>query len=68
MAATLMSGVHNFSAGFEPVVIENTLETDQLVTDLKSLEGEIERVGADSVLCVMSTTSCFAPRAVDEYV
>jgi len=48
------------------VVIERKLEGDQLVTDLLAIEETIERLGADSILCVMSTTSCFAPRAIDE--
>ena len=53
--------------GFEPVIVENILEGDQLVTDVEAIRRHVESVGADSVLCVMTTTSCFAPRSVDRY-
>ncbi|EPQ14826.1 O-phosphoseryl-tRNA(Sec) selenium transferase [Myotis brandtii] len=52
-------------AGFEPVVIENVLEGDELRTDLKAVEAKIQELGSDNVLCVHSTTSCFAPRVPD---
>eukprot|EP00899_Mesostigma_viride_P003275 jgi/Mesvir1/12949/Mv05963-RA.3 len=53
------------SAGLELMVIPNTLEEDQVRTDLGALEETIDKLGAGSVLCVISTTSCFAPRAPD---
>ncbi|XP_030418937.1 O-phosphoseryl-tRNA(Sec) selenium transferase isoform X2 [Gopherus evgoodei] len=53
------------TAGFEPVVIENVLEGDELRTDVKALEAKIQDLGAENVLCVHSTTSCFAPRVPD---
>ena len=53
------------SSGFEPVVVENVLEGDELRTDLEAVERKIEELGADNVLCVHSTTSCFAPRVPD---
>ncbi|KAM3831881.1 O-phosphoseryl-tRNA(Sec) selenium transferase [Vipera latastei] len=53
------------TAGFEPVVIENVLEGDELRTDLRAVEGKILDLGADNILCVHSTTSCFAPRVPD---
>lgn len=51
--------------GFEPVVIENVLEGDELRTDLKAVEAKIQDLGADNILCIHSTTSCFAPRVPD---
>lgn len=54
--------------GFEPVVVENMLEGDELRTDLEAVERKIQELGAESVLCVHSTTSCFAPRVPDRYV
>lgn len=51
--------------GFEPVVIENVLEGDELRTDLVAVETKIQDLGADNILCVHSTTSCFAPRVPD---
>jgi hypothetical protein len=50
------------------VVVENLLEGDEARTDLAAIEREVDRLGADNVLCVMSTSSCFAPRAPDRYV
>ncbi|XP_013859837.1 O-phosphoseryl-tRNA(Sec) selenium transferase [Austrofundulus limnaeus] len=53
------------TAGFEPVVVENVLEGDELRTDLDTVERKIEELGAENILCVHSTTSCFAPRVPD---
>ncbi|KAA0723950.1 O-phosphoseryl-tRNA(Sec) selenium transferase [Triplophysa tibetana] len=53
------------TAGFEPVVIENVLEGDELRTNLQEVERKIEELGATNILCVHSTTSCFAPRVPD---
>ncbi|XP_035849421.1 O-phosphoseryl-tRNA(Sec) selenium transferase isoform X2 [Sander lucioperca] len=52
-------------SGFEPVVVENVLEGDELRTDLEAVERKIEELGAENILCVHSTTSCFAPRVPD---
>ena len=51
-----------------PVVIENVLEGDELRTDIFSLSAKIVELGAENVACVMTTTSCFAPRVPDRYV
>ncbi|KAI4900144.1 hypothetical protein NFI96_023873 [Prochilodus magdalenae] len=56
------------TAGFEPVVIENVLEGDELRTDLEAVEKKIEELGAENILCIHSTTSCFAPRVPDRQV
>ncbi|XP_061565589.1 O-phosphoseryl-tRNA(Sec) selenium transferase [Cololabis saira] len=53
------------TAGFEPVVVENILEGDELRTDLEAVKNKIEELGAENILCVHSTTSCFAPRVPD---
>ncbi|XP_075004965.1 O-phosphoseryl-tRNA(Sec) selenium transferase isoform X3 [Calonectris borealis] len=53
------------TAGFEPVVIENVLEGDELRTDIEAVEAKIKALGAENILCVHSTTSCFAPRVPD---
>ncbi|KAJ8382082.1 hypothetical protein SKAU_G00028600 [Synaphobranchus kaupii] len=55
------------TAGFEPVVVENVLEGDELRTDLETVKRKIEELGAENILCVHSTTSCFAPRVPDRY-
>lgn len=51
--------------GFVPIVIEPHFEGCQLVTDLSKIEDKIDELGAESILCVLTTTSCFAPRACD---
>ena len=48
------------------MVIENILEGDELRTDIHSLEGHVKTLGEESVLCVLTTTSCFAPRTPDK--
>uniref|UniRef100_A0A674F0Z4 O-phosphoseryl-tRNA(Sec) selenium transferase n=1 Tax=Salmo trutta TaxID=8032 RepID=A0A674F0Z4_SALTR len=53
------------TAGFEPVVVENILEGDELRTDLEVVDRKMQELGAENILCVHSTTSCFAPRVPD---
>jgi len=53
------------TAGFVPIVVENILIGDELITNLEKIVETIETYGKDEILCVMSTTSCFAPRACD---
>lgn len=55
-------------AGLELVVVENRLEGDEVCTDMKRLEDKILDENPDKILCVISTTSCFAPRAPDNIV
>lgn len=54
------------TAGYVPVVIENIIDGDQVRTDLAAINAKIVELGADSILCVLSTTSCFAPRVPDD--
>lgn len=49
-------------------MIPNVLEGDELRTDLSLLRAEIDRLGAENVAAVLTTTSCFAPRAADRLV
>ena len=51
--------------GFEPVIIENVLEGDELRTDLAAVEKKIKDLGSENIVCIMTTTSCFAPRTPD---
>jgi len=53
------------TAGFEPIIIENILEGDELRTDIMAISQQVADIGAENILCVMSTTSCFAPRVPD---
>ena len=59
--------VVNFSwfSGFEPVVIENVEEGDELRTNVTEIKAKIEELGAENIACIMTTTSCFTPRVPD---
>ena len=52
--------------GFEPVVVENCLEEYELRTDVSAIKEKIHELGAENIACLFTTTSCFAPRAVDK--
>ena len=41
---------------------------DQLCTDLGALRSKVFELGAQSIVAILSTTSCFAPRAGDDVV
>lgn len=56
------------SAGLEPVPLSLLQSGNQLGTDMPALEAKIARLGADSIVAVVSTTSCFAPRGADDVV
>jgi O-phospho-L-seryl-tRNASec:L-selenocysteinyl-tRNA synthase len=56
------------SAGLLAVPLPLAQSGDQLGTDLPALAAEMARLGADAVVCVVSTTSCFAPRGADSLV
>lgn len=51
-------------AGLIPLVVENIVEQDELFTDVHEVERLLQLHGSD-VLCVLCTTSCFAPRQPD---
>ena len=41
---------------------------DQLCTDVEGLHAKVSELGPDRVLGIVTTTSCFAPRAADDVV
>ena len=47
--------------------MENVEEGDELRTDLAAVEKQIKDLGPENVVCIMTTTSCFAPRIPDRY-
>mmetsp|Transcript_49081 Transcript_49081/g.110397 ORF Transcript_49081/g.110397 Transcript_49081/m.110397 type:complete len:516 (+) Transcript_49081:80-1627(+) len=55
------------AAGLQPVVVElKPLEgSDALGTDVAGMRAAVERVTAEQVLCICTTTSTFAPRVPD---
>ena len=54
------------TACLTPVVIPNILKGDAVCTDVSAIEEKIAELGAENVLCVLSTTSFFAPRVPDD--
>ena len=54
------------SAGYTPIIIENVLVGDELQTDMAGIAKAIEEHGPDEIVCVLTTTSCFAPRGIDK--
>uniref|UniRef100_A0A1B0CW45 O-phosphoseryl-tRNA(Sec) selenium transferase n=1 Tax=Lutzomyia longipalpis TaxID=7200 RepID=A0A1B0CW45_LUTLO len=56
------------SGGFHPLIIDTIRRGDLLCTDVEAFRREIESLGANNILCIMSTTSCFAPRGCDDII
>jgi O-phospho-L-seryl-tRNASec:L-selenocysteinyl-tRNA synthase len=52
------------SAGLIPLIVDTIMENDELITDLDSIKALLV-LHKGEVLCVLSTTSCFAPRQPD---
>lgn len=55
------------AAGLKPIVVElKPIEgTDAIGTDVEGIRAAVEKVGAEEVLCICTTTSTFAPRVPD---
>lgn len=47
------------------MVIEPILVNDELTTNIVEINNKIIELGIENILCVFSTTSCFAPRGYD---
>lgn len=54
------------AAKLELVPVELRAVGDQLETDLDEIIATVERLGPENVVAVVTTTSCFAPRASDD--
>ncbi|XP_058117998.1 O-phosphoseryl-tRNA(Sec) selenium transferase [Anopheles ziemanni] len=62
------------AAGLTPIVIDSVLSKEHttpkqsvpFATDLAAFETKIQELGVDKVCCLLSTTSCFAPRNSDD--
>ncbi|KAF5270345.1 hypothetical protein FQR65_LT05533 [Abscondita terminalis] len=54
------------AAGFEPIIIDAERCGDQLASGIDQVRLAIEEHGSSLIACVMSTTSCFAPRIGDD--
>jgi O-phospho-L-seryl-tRNASec:L-selenocysteinyl-tRNA synthase len=57
------------TANLIPLVIEPKIVGEELQTDMEAINKILEDPEyKGKVLCVISTTSCFAPRAIDNVV
>ena len=56
------------AAGLQLIVVPNVLEGDQVRTDVDAVRAAVTSVGAENVVCVLTTSSCFAPRGADRLV
>lgn len=57
------------AANLVPEVVElrrSTPGADELGTDVEAVAAAVWRLGAETIACVTTTTSCFAPRACDD--
>lgn len=54
------------SANLVPVVIEPVLCGDELQTDTAAITAKLAELGPENVTCIVTTTSCFAPRSCDD--
>jgi O-phospho-L-seryl-tRNASec:L-selenocysteinyl-tRNA synthase len=52
------------TAGLTPLCVENLLVDGNMTTDVTTIRALLQQHG-NAVLCVLSTTSCFAPRQPD---
>ncbi|KAF8385088.1 secs-1 [Pristionchus pacificus] len=55
------------AAGYDPIIVDPLREGDSLLTDVPEIRRMMEK-HEDEVLCVITTTSAFAPRAPDDLV
>lgn len=56
------------TAGLTPVIVEEELQGHELCTNIDEMRKKITEIGVENILCVLSTTSCFAPRKPDDIV
>jgi O-phospho-L-seryl-tRNASec:L-selenocysteinyl-tRNA synthase len=53
------------TANLEPIIIEQIEINNYLQTNLNEFEKQIQQLNPNDICCIISTTSCFAPRAID---
>ncbi|KAG2486490.1 hypothetical protein HYH03_014793 [Edaphochlamys debaryana] len=54
------------AAGLTPHVVQLVKRGDELVTDTQAISAALASLGPDRVVAVLTTSSCFAPRAPDD--
>lgn len=56
------------AAGYTIACVELKRQGAALVTDVEAIEAAVRSLGPENVACVLTTTSCFAPRSPDDVV
>ena len=54
------------TCGLTPIIVDNIINGDEIVTNIDGVEQAVRDCGPDNILCILSTTSCFAPRRPDK--
>ncbi|EFJ42488.1 hypothetical protein VOLCADRAFT_66969 [Volvox carteri f. nagariensis] len=54
------------AAGLRPHAVQLRRRGDELVTDVQAISQAVDSLGPDRIVAVITTTSCFAPRAPDD--
>lgn len=54
------------TANLIPIIIDTERNEDELQTNVTEFENQIQKLGAHNIVCIISTTSCFAPRGCDD--
>lgn len=54
------------AAGYEPLILDTVKNGNFLSTNLEEIKKMIEKFGAKNIACIITTTSCFAPRNCDD--
>lgn len=54
------------TANLIPIIIDTIRNEDELQTNIAEFENQIGKIGAQNIVCIVSTTSCFAPRGCDD--
>ena len=56
------------TSGYTPIIINPIQEGDELKTDVEGINKAIQEYKEENILCIFTTTSCFAPRGYDDVV
>lgn len=56
------------TCGLKPIIIQPRIQGDELATDLDALRSILQTTPASSILCIIPTTSVFAPRLPDDII
>lgn len=57
-----------FTSNLIPVPIQPIVQNEELNTNIEEIKRQIDILGKENILCIMSTTSGFAPRGYDNVI